>query len=45
MKIDITVPELVRVFKEIQRPEQLFTMIKSDLKEKIRKYLSKLMEA
>ncbi len=45
MKIDINVPEVISIFKEIQKPEQLFAMIRTDLKNKAEDYLSKLMDA
>jgi len=45
MKIDINVPEVISIFKEIQKPEQLFAMIRTDLKNKAEDYISKLMDA
>ncbi len=45
MKIEISVPEVLRVFKEIQEhPERLFEMIRADVRENVGQYLSRLME-
>ncbi len=44
MKIEISVPEVVSVFKEIQtQPEKLFEMIRLDVREAVGKYLSEMM--
>ena len=46
MKLEISVPEVVNIFKEIQeKPEQLFEMIRSDIRQTIGQYLSDLMDA
>lgn len=45
MNIEISVPEIVNVFKEIQnQPERLFEMIRVEVKENVGVYLSRLME-
>jgi putative transposase len=45
MKVEISVPEVVRIFKEIQaQPERLFEMIRMDLRESVGKYLSEMMK-
>lgn len=44
MKLEISVPEVVSIFKEInEQPEQLFEMIRTDIRETIGQYLSDLM--
>lgn len=44
MKLEISVPEVVNIFKEIKgQPEQLFEMIRTDIRETIGQYLSDLM--
>jgi putative transposase len=44
MKIEISVTEVVSVFKEIQtQPERLFEMIRLDVREVVGKYLSEMM--
>ena len=46
MKLEISVPEVVDIFKEIQeQPEQLYEMIRTDIRETIGQYLSGLMDA
>ena len=46
MKLEISVPEVVDLFKEIkEQPEQLFNMIRTDIRETIGQYLSGLMDA
>jgi putative transposase len=46
MKIEISVPEVVSVFKEIQtQPEKLFEIIRLDVREVVGKYLSEMMNA
>jgi putative transposase len=46
MKVEISVPEAVSIFKEIQeQPEQLYEMIRTDIRETIGQYLSGLMDA
>jgi putative transposase len=46
MKFEISVPEAIDLFKEIQKqPKQLFEMIRADVKETIGRYLSSLMNA
>jgi len=44
MKVEISVPEVVSVFKEIQeKPETLFEMIRVDVRQSVSEYLSELM--
>ena len=46
MKLEISVPEVVDIFKEIkEQPEQIFEMIRSDIRDTIGTYLSELMDA
>jgi len=46
MKIDVSVPEVVELFKEIQKtPERLFEMMRLDIREIAGEYLSSLMDA
>ena len=46
MKFEISVPEAIDLFKEIQKqPKQLFEMIRTDVKETVGQYLSSLMNA
>lgn len=46
MRIEISVPEVVSVFKEIQaQPEKVFEMIRLDVREAVGKYLSEMMNA
>jgi len=46
MKLEISVPEVVSIFKEIQeQPEKLYEMIRDDIRETIGQYLSGLMDA
>ncbi len=46
MKLEISVPEVVNIFKEIQeKPEKLYEMIRTDIRETIGQYLSGLMDA
>jgi len=41
MKLKISVPEVASIFKEIkEQPEQLYEMIRADIKETIGQYLS-----
>ena len=45
MNVEISVPEVVEIFKEIQeQPKQIFEMIRVEIKENVGRYLSKLME-
>jgi len=45
MNVEISVPEVVNMFKEIQdQPEGLFEMIRVELRENVGEYLSKLMD-
>jgi len=45
MKLEISVPEVVEIFKEIQeQPERLFKMVRVDIRENVGQYLSKLMD-
>ena len=44
MKVEISVPEVVSVFKDIQeKPEKLFEMIRVDVRQSVSEYLSELM--
>jgi putative transposase len=44
MKVEVSVPEVVEMFKEIQtQPEKLFEMIRDDIRETVGPYLSSLM--
>lgn len=44
MKLEISVPELVETFKEIQKqPEKLFEMMRLDIRETVGQYLTSLM--
>lgn len=46
MRVEISVPELVETFKEIQKqPEKLFEMIRLDIRETVGQYLTSLMNA
>lgn len=46
MKVKMSVPEVVSIFKEIQgQPEKLYDMIRADIRETIGQYLSTLMDA
>ena len=45
MKIDISVPEVMNMIKEIQtKPEQIFEMIRVDIRKNVGDYISELME-
>jgi len=45
MKVEISVPEVVKIFKEIQeQPENLFEMIRVEIRENVGEYLSRLMD-
>jgi len=45
MKVEISVPEVVSIFKEIQeQPEKIFEMIRVEIRENVGEYLSKLMD-
>ena len=44
MKLEISVPEVMSIFKEIkEQPEQIFEMIRADIRETVGQYLSDLM--
>ena len=44
MNVEISVPEVVEIFKEIQeQPKQIFEMIRVEIRESVGQYLSKLM--
>jgi putative transposase len=46
MKLEVSVPELVEVFKEIhKRPEQIFEMIRLDVREIVGDYMTAMMNA
>ena len=46
MKFEISVPEAIELFKEVQKqPKQLFEMIRAEVKETIGQYLTSLMNA
>ena len=45
MKVEISVPEVVSIFNEIQeKPENIFKMIRVEVRENVGQYLSKLMD-
>ena len=45
MKVEISVPEVVSVFKELQeQPERIFEMIRVEIRENVGGYLSNLMD-
>ena len=45
MKIEVSVPEVVRIFKEIHtQPEQLFDIIRADIRQSVGQYLSEMMQ-
>lgn len=45
MKVEISVPEVVSIFKEIQdQPERIFEMIRVEIRDNVGQYLSKLMD-
>ena len=45
MKLEVSVPEVVDLIKEIrQQPENLFEMIRGNVKETVGEYLSGLMD-
>ena len=46
MKVEITVPEVIEIFNEIQKkPEALFEMIRVDLQQTVGEYLTAVMSA
>ena len=46
MKVEISVPEVIEIFNEIQqRPEKLFEMIRFNIQETVGQYLTALMNA
>lgn len=46
MKVEITVPEVIEIFNEIQKkPEALFEMIRLDLRQTVGEYLTSIMNA
>ena len=46
MKVEISVPEVIDLFKEVQKqPTQIFEMIRADVKETVGQYLTSLMNA
>jgi putative transposase len=46
MRIEMSVPEVVSIFKEIQtQPEKVFEMIRLDVREAVGKYLNEMMNA
>jgi len=43
MKVEISVPEVVNIFKEIQQqPEKLFEMIRVDVRQSVGEYISEI---
>jgi len=45
MKVEISIPEVVSIFKEVQKqPEQIFDMIRVEIKDSVSRYLSKMMQ-
>jgi putative transposase len=46
MKIEVSVPEVVSVFKEIQeQPQKIFEMIRFEIQEVVGRYLTEMMNA
>lgn len=46
MKVEVTVPEVIEIFNEIQQcPEKLFELIRVDIQETVGEYLSAMMSA
>ena len=46
MKLEVSVPEVVEIFKEIrEQPEKVFEMIRVDMRETVGQYLTELMRA
>ena len=46
MKVEVTVPEVIQIFNEIQKkPEALFEMIRLDLRQTVGEYLTEIMDA
>lgn len=45
MKLEITVSEVREIFKAIEKPEQLFEMIRLDIRETVGQYLTAMMNA
>lgn len=46
MKVDISVPEVVEIFNEIEKcPNRLFDMIRVEIRERVGKYLTQMMRA
>jgi putative transposase len=46
MKVEISIPEVVSIFKEIQtEPEKVFEMIRLDVREMVGRYLTEIMDA
>jgi len=46
MRIEISVPEVVNVFKEIQsQPQKIFEMVRKEVQEMVGRYLSEMMNA
>lgn len=46
MNLEMSVPEVVSLIKEIQgQPERLFEMIRVDMRQSVRRYLSEMMKA
>jgi len=44
MRLNISVPEVITIFNEIQKqPEKLFTMIRAEIRNSVGKYLTELM--
>lgn len=45
MNLEITVPEVIDFFKQIQKQEKFFEMIRFNVQEEVGKYLTRLMDA
>lgn len=45
MKLEITVSEVKEIFKAIEKPEQLFEMIRFDIQQTVGQYLTSMMNA
>lgn len=45
MKLEVTVSEVKEIFKAIEKPDQLFEMIRCDIRESVGQYLTAMMNA
>jgi len=44
MNVEISVPEVIDFFKQIQKRDKFFGMIRFNVQEEVGKYLTKLMD-